>query len=311
MTFGYQTEQDEAFRILNAAVDAGVTFYDCADVYPVGSDVPGTSEEILGAWLKTQARDSVVVATKCFGATGPGPNDRGLSRSHILNAVDASLRRLGTDYIDLYQVHHPDPNVPIDETLGALDDLVRWGKVRYVGTSNFPSWRLALAIGLSERRGVVRFDCDQPRYNLLYRAAEDELLPLAREEGLGIIAYNPLAGGFLTGKYAGPEDLREGTRFMLGSAAGRYQDRYWHKAQFREVERLKAYFAEREISLTHAAIAWVLAQEGVTSAIVGASLAEQIADSLHAVEIELTEDDMAFCDAAWFNLPRRDRAAAR
>jgi aryl-alcohol dehydrogenase-like predicted oxidoreductase len=305
MTFGYQTEPDEAHRILDAAAEGGVTFYDCADVYPLGSPDVGTSEEILGQWMAKRPRDSVVLATKCHAAMGPGQNDRGNSRAHILNAVDASLRRLGTDYIDLYQLHQPDPRTPIEETMQALDDLVRWGKVRYVGTSNFKAWQLGMAFGASSRLGLSRFECEQPRYNMLYRAAEDELLPLARAEGLGIIAYNPLAGGFLTGKYTDTADLREGTRFMLGSAAQRYQDRYWHDEDFRQVARLKEYFAQRDIGLTHAAIAWVLAQPGVTSAIVGASRAGQIQDSLKALEVELSDADLEACDAVWYTLPRR------
>ena len=171
MTFGYQTDRDEAHRILDTAADGGVTFYDCADVYPVGSPDVGTSEEILGEWLARRPRESIVLATKCSAPVGPGVNDRGNSRAHILNAVDASLRRLGTDYIDVYQLHGPDPRTPIEETLQALDDLVRWGKVRYIGSSNFRAWQLGLSLGASDRLGLTRIDCEQPRYNLLYRAA--------------------------------------------------------------------------------------------------------------------------------------------
>jgi len=311
MTFGFQTEEQAALRIMDAAWDAGVNFLDSSDVYPLGSDATGATEEIVGTWLARMPRDRVVLATKCRGATGPGPNDVGLSRQHILSAVDASLKRLGTDYIDLYQTHFPDPDTPIDETLRALDDLVRSGKVRYIGCSNYQAWELARALGTSEQLGIARYDCDQPRYNILYREIENELLPLCRAEGVGIIAYNPLAGGMLTGKYAGTEDLREQTRFTLGSAGPRYRARYWDEAQFREVERLRTYFAERGTSLTHAAIAWVIAQEGITSAIVGASRPEQIEDSVGGADLTLSEDDLVFCDDAWFNLPRiRDRAVA-
>ena len=304
MTCGYQTGRDEARRILDTATEAGVTFFDCSDSYPAGSPETGISEEILGEWASDRPRESLVLATKCSGVVGPGENDRGLSRQHVLDAVDSSLRRLRTDYIDLYQLHRPDPSVPIEETLEALNDLVRWGKVRYIGTSNFMAWQLGLALGVSDRRGLARFESEQPRYNVLFRAPEEELLPLAREEGVGIIAYNPLAGGLLTGKYRDTDDLREGTRFMMGLVAQRYRDRYWHEDEFREVERLKAYFSERETALTHAAVAWVLAQEGVTAAIVGASRTEQIVDSLKALDVELSPDDFAFCDAAWYNLPR-------
>jgi aryl-alcohol dehydrogenase (NADP+) len=163
---------------------------------------------------------------------------------------------------------------------------------------------LALALGASEQAGITRFDCDQPRYNILWRDIESDLLPLCRDQGVGIIAYNPLAGGFLTGKYRNTEDLRDDTRFTLGSAGPRYRARYWHEVQFEQVARLQSYFAEREMSITHAAIAWVLAQDGITSAIIGASRAEQIEDSLKYSEIELTEEDLAFCDQPWYEIPR-------
>lgn len=305
MTFGFQTEQDEASRILDAAYDGGVNFIDTSDVYPIGAPQVGTTEEIVGDWLTGKPRDSVVLATKCRGAMGPGPNDVGLSRAHIMSAVEASLRRLKTDHIDLYQMHQPDHSTPIDETLSALDDLVRQGKVRYIGTSNYRAYELAKALSTSERFNLARFDCNQPRYNILYREIESEILPLCDAEGVGTIAYNPLAGGFLTGKYESTEDLQEGTRFTLGDAGPRYRARYWDEIQFDEVQRLKAYFSERDISLTHAAIAWCVDQPGITSAIVGASRAEQVVDSLAYQEIELSEDDLAFCDESWYNLPRQ------
>ncbi len=304
MTFGFQTEQAEADRIMDTAFDGGLNFFDTADVYPIGANVVGTTEEIVGDWLAGKPRDQIVLATKCVGAMGPSPNQRGASRQHILAAVDESLRRLKTDYIDLYQLHSPDWSVPIEETMQALDDLVRWGKVRYVGASNYRAWQLALALGASDKAGITRFDCDQPRYNILWRDIEADLLPLCRDQGVGIIAYNPLAGGFLTGKYANTEDLRENTRFTLGSAGPRYRRRYWDEAQFAQVARLQKYFAEREVSITHAAIAWVLAQDGITSAIVGASRAEQIVDSLSYAELELTPEDLEFCDQPWYEIPR-------
>ena len=213
----------------------------------MGSEETGATEAIVGTWLATMPRDKVVLATKAWGATGSGPNDRGLSRQHILSAVDASLKRLGTGlHRPVTRRHFPDESTPIEETLKALDDLVRWGKVRYIGCSNYQAWQLARAIGASERLGIARYDCDQPRYNILFREIENELLPLCRSEGVGVIAYNPLAGGMLTGKYAGTEDLREQTRFTLGNAGPRYRARYWDDVQFREVERLRTYFAERD-----------------------------------------------------------------
>ena len=306
MTFGVQADKREAFRIIDTAVDVGVNFIDTADGYPVGSEARGRTEEILGEWLAQRARESLVVATKCAAPMGPGPNDRGASRTHILSAVDASLRRLGTEYIDLYQIHFPDRSTPQAETLRALDDLVRAGKVRYIGVSNYQAWEMALALGISDRMGLTRIQCDQPRYNILFREIENEIVPLCRHEGIGVIAYNPLAGGMLTGKYKATADLQEGTRFtMVHGAGSRYRDRYWDDAHFVEVQRLAQYFSERDVSLTHAAIAWVLAQDGITSAIVGASRAEQMVDSLPAADLTLSTEDLAFCDEAWYNLPRR------
>src|SRR5262249_24603517 len=196
---------------------------------PPSPETAGRSEEILGRWLQGK-RERFVVATKCRMRVGHGPNDEGLSRKHILRAAEDSLRRLRTDYLDLYQTHSPDPQTPphaapetpADETLRALDDLVRAGKVRYLGCSNYPAWQLALALGLSEWHGWARFDCVQPRYNLLYREIEAELLPLCRNQGVGVIAYNPLAGGFLSGKYRGLEDVPAGTRFSLGQTRHPY-----------------------------------------------------------------------------------------
>ena len=202
MTFGRQCDEALSFAIMDTACEAGVDFFDTADVYPVGGDAStvGRTEDIVGKWLKGR-REQIVLATKCWGAMGPQPNDRGLSRKHILAAIDESLRRLQTDYIDLYQVHAPDLDTPIDETLAALDDVVRQGKVRYNGCSNFQTWMLAKALWTSDKHGLARFDCVQPRYNILFREIEHELLPLCRDQGVGVIPYNPLAGGFLTGKH--------------------------------------------------------------------------------------------------------------
>src|SRR5713101_4246017 len=196
MTFGLQIDEAAATSVLDRAAEGGVTFIDTADVYPLGGgvDLAGKTEDILGRWLKGK-RHQFVLATKCFGRTGPQEWDVGNSRRHILDAVDASLRRLGTDYIDLYQLHGDDPETPLDETLQALDDLVQSGKVRYIGCSNFLGYRVARALGRSEALGLARFDSVQPRYNLLFRQAERELLPLCGEEGIGVIPYNPHGGG--------------------------------------------------------------------------------------------------------------------
>ncbi len=308
MTFGLQTEEPASFAILDRAVDAGVTFLDSADVYPLGGSLEtvGRTEEIIGRWLAERGnRDRILIATKCRGRMGPGPNDEGLSRQHILAAVDASLLRLGTDYIDLYQTHYFDPNTPIEETLRALDDLLRAGKVRYVGCSNYPAWRLAAALSASERLGIARYDSVQPRYNLLYREIESELIPLCRDRGLGVLVYNPLAGGFLSGKYSKGEDPRAGTRFTLGRAGRMYQWRYWQEAQFDAVQELGKAAEQRGLDLVSLAVAWVLAQPGVSSAIIGASRPEQLDASLAAPGLELDDELRELCDSLWWRLPRR------
>ena len=236
---------------------------------------------------------------------GPKAWDSGLSRKHILQAVEDSLRRLQTDYIDLYQTHSPDVETPIDETLGALDDLVKQGKVRYVGCSNYGAWALAKALWTSDKLHLARYDCVQPRYNLLFRQIEDELLPLCRDEGVGVIAYNPLAGGFLTGKYRKNADAQEGTRFdVMQGRTTLYHDRYWQAAQFDAVERLNTFFAERNKPLAQVAVAWVLQQPGITSAIVGASRPDQLDGTLPAVDLTLEAEEIAACDEAWYALPR-------
>jgi aryl-alcohol dehydrogenase-like predicted oxidoreductase len=315
MTFGNQCDEATSFAIMDTAEAAGINFFDTADAYPLGKDWrdAGATEGIIGNWLKARgARERIVLATKCRGAMGPNPNDEGLSRKHVIAACEASLRRLQTDYIDLYQAHAPDPTTPIEETLRAMDDLVRAGKVRYIGCSNYPANQLADALWTSRLNGLARFDSDQPRYNILFRMIEDEILPLCRAHSVGVIVYNPLAGGMLTGRYR-ERALQDGSRFTLGNNSGNlYQKRYWNEAVFQEVERLDTFFEPRGKSLTHAALAWVLAQDGVTSAIVGASKPEQLTDSLGGVGLALDADELDACDAAWFNLPReRDAQVAR
>ena len=290
MTFGYQCDEPTSVAILNAAADAGITFLDAADVYPLGGglETVGRTEEIIGRWLAGR-RDSVVLATKCVGRMGPQPWQQGASRRHILDAVEGSLRRLGTDYIDLYQMHSFDPNVSHDETLAALDQLVRDGKVRYIGCSNYLASQLARAIGRSETLRIARFDSVQPRYNLLYRNCERELFPLCLDDGVGVIPYNPLAGGFLTGKHR-PGAPTEGTRFTLGTAAQNYQNRYWNERDFATVDALRKVAADAGTSLTQLAVAWCLAQPAVTSPIVGASRPEQLAEPVAALDLRLDTD---------------------
>ena len=298
MTFGLQCDETVSRAILDRAAAGGVTFLDTADVYPVGGgfQTAGRTEEIVGRWLEGR-RHQFIVATKCGGAMSERPWDRGASSKHVLDAIDASLRRLRTDYVDLYQLHQPDPGTPIDESLRALDDVVRAGKARYVGCSNFPAYQVARALGRSELLGVARFDTVQPRYNLLFRQIERDLLPLCREEALAVIPYNPLAGGLLSGKHRRETGPTPGTRFTLGSAAGRYQDRYWHEREFATVEALRPLAAEAGLSPTQLALAWTLAEPAITAPIVGASRPDQLDDAIAAVEKPLDAALKARLDA--------------
>jgi aryl-alcohol dehydrogenase (NADP+) len=220
MTFGLQCDEKASFAILDAAAGHGITFLDTADAYPLGDKLEnmGRTEEIVGKWLRGR-REQFVVATKCSGKVGPAPWQQGTSRKHVLHAIDESLRRLGTDYVDLYQVHHFDASTPVDETVEAFDAVVRSGKARYVGVSNYHAYRVARALGRAETLGLAKLVSVQPRYNLLFRQLERELLPLCAEEGLAVVPYNPLAGGLLTGKHQRAAPPPAGTRFTLGSAA--------------------------------------------------------------------------------------------
>ncbi len=287
MTFGYQSDETTSRAILDAAAEAGVTFLDTADVYPLGApgDLRGRTEEIVGRWLAGR-RDDFVLATKCFYPMSGRPWDRGSSRQHVLAAIEGSLRRLRTDHVDLYQLHAPDPETPVDETLRALEDVVRAGKARHVGCSNFLAYQVARALGRSETLGLARFDSVQPRYNLLFREIERELLPLCSEEGIGVIPYNPLAGGLLSGKHR-PGGPPEGSRFTLGNAAERYQQRYWHERMFATVEELKEVAASAGLPAVTMAIAWVMAHPAVTAPILGASRPEQLAPALAAATVRL------------------------
>jgi aryl-alcohol dehydrogenase (NADP+) len=285
MTFGLQSDEETSVAVLDTAADAGVTFIDTADVYPLGGglDTVGRTEEILGRWLEGR-RSEFIVATKCVGRTGPREWDQGASRRHILDAIDASLRRLGTDYVDLYQLHGFDPRTPIDETLEALDIVVRSGRARYVGCSNFLAYRVARAIGRSEVLGLVRFVSVQPRYNLIFRQPERELFPFCEEEGLGVIPYNPLAGGLLSGKYEWSETPPTTGRFALGTAGKMYVHRYWHEHELKTAAELAKIAAEAGTSAAKLAVGWVAADPVVSAVIIGASRPEQLADTLDAVD---------------------------
>ena len=272
--FGSDADEGSALGVISAALEAGINFIDTADVY-----TGGQSERIVGKALAGR-RSEVVLATKFRWRSGKGPNAEGASRKHILEACDASLRRLGTDYIDLYQIHGWDGATPIEETMRALDDLVRGGKVRYIGCSNFSALHLCRALWAAERCGGARFDSVQPHYNLLDRGAENELLPFCQEMGIGCINYSPLAGGLLTGKYRRGEAVPAGTRASREEGLRRRLD----DRMFDRLERLEGYAAEQGHTLAHLALAYLLAQPFVSAPIIGANSVAQLQESLGALE---------------------------
>jgi aryl-alcohol dehydrogenase-like predicted oxidoreductase len=311
MTFGLQIEEETSRDIMDRAAEAGVTFFDTADVYPLGGseELAGRTEEIVGRWLKGK-RHQFILATKAVGKVGPASWDQGASRKHLLDAIDASLRRLGVDYVDLYQLHSDDRDTPLDETLEALDAIVRAGKARYVGVSNFLAYRLAKALGRADVLRVARATSAQPRYNLLFRQIERELLPLAEEERIAVIPYNPLAGGLLTGKHR-RDEAPAGGRFTaaVGKAGAMYQERYWHDREFETIDALRNIAAEIGASMTKMAVAWVLANPVITSAIIGASRPDQLTDTLAAVDFKLAAEVKTKLDALtaqyrWGDAPR-------
>jgi 1-deoxyxylulose-5-phosphate synthase len=293
MTFGGQCDEARSHAILDAAAVNGIDFLDTANVYPMGGGpaTAGRTEEIIGRWLEGK-RHKFVVATKCAGQVGTLPWERGTSRKHILDAIEGSLRRLRTDYVDLYQLHSFDPETPIDETLDALDTVVRQGKARYVGVSNWLAHRVARALGRSEARHLTRIDSVQPRYNLLFRAFERDLLPLCAEEGIAVIPYNPLAGGLLTGKHDGTAPPAEGTRFSYGVGGRRYSNRYWHEQEFATISALRDLAKEAGMSMATMAVAWTMANPAITAPIVGATRPEQLKDSLAAAELDQLPGDL-------------------
>jgi aryl-alcohol dehydrogenase-like predicted oxidoreductase len=289
MIFGSQRDERESFAIMDAAAELGFTFIDVADVYPVPSSVEtaGRTEEIVGRWLKSR-RSGFVLATKCVNRVGPSPNDTGGSRKHVIEACEASLRRLQTDRIDLFYLHHSDLGAPLEETLEALDRLVQDGKIHYVGLSNFEAWQLGVALMHCAGRRLARITALQPRYNLLNRPYERDLLPLCREAGIGIVPYNPLGAGMLTGKYRRGQPVPDESRFARGDYGRMYQGRYWQDAMFDVVEAVLDVGKEEGMTPAQVALAWLLAQEGVTSPIVGASRPEQLTDSAGALEKQVS-----------------------
>jgi aryl-alcohol dehydrogenase-like predicted oxidoreductase len=294
MTFGSRwkhigtTSQEEADALVGRCLEAGINFFDTADVY---SD--GESEAILGRALGKRRKD-VILATKVRGRTSEDPNDVGLSRRHILDSVDASLRRLGTDTIDLYQVHCWDALTPLEETLRALDDCLRWGKVRYIGASNYAAWQLMQALAVSERLDLERFVTLQPLYNLVVRDIELELVPLCQDQGLGILPWSPLAGGFLSGKYRRGAEPPAGARRTL---AQEQFLRFDEERALDVVEVLAGIAAEHGGTVAQAALNWLLAKPWVSSVIIGARTREQLDDELGAVRWSLAPEEVARLDA--------------
>lgn len=288
MTLGSSADEAESRSILDAATDAGVNFIDTANRYP--SDAPderkGLTEEIIGRWLKGR-RERFILTTKAGGPMGPMPWDAGTSRKHLLSAIDASLIRLGTDYVDLFQLHRDDPSTPMDEALETIDTIVRSGRARYVGVSNWGAWRIARALGRCEALGLVKLVTVQPRYNLLFRQFERDLFPMCEAENLATLCYNPLAGGLLTGKYRHGAPADAATRFGAGGIAAAYRQRYWHDKEFEAVGRILQVAQSVGMSPERLAVAWLLAQRGVTCAILGASRASQLPEVLLAGETKL------------------------
>jgi aryl-alcohol dehydrogenase-like predicted oxidoreductase len=296
MQFGWTSDEDLSYQILSEAYAAGINFIDTADIYSrwAENNPGGVAETIIGRWIKKSntPRDQLVIATKVRGRMGEGPNDEGLSRSHILLAVEASLRRLNTDYIDLYQTHWYDENTPIEETLSALTDLVHQGKVRYIGCSNYPAWRLAEAVLTSNSQHVSRYETLQPHYNLVNREEfERDLADVCRSYGLGVLPYSPLGGGFLTGKYHKGE-VPDSKR--AGSVKKYFTDRNW--ALLESMEKIGAERGNHSIS--QIALAWLLSNPLVTSPIIGPRTLEQLHDNLGAVGLRLLPEEKKILDAS-------------
>jgi aryl-alcohol dehydrogenase-like predicted oxidoreductase len=284
MTFGRDTDETEARRLVDIALDAGVNFFDTADSY--GS---GRSEVMLGKALKGRRRDAIV-ATKFFNPMGPGPNDSGMSRVHIMNAIEDSLKRLQMDYVDIYYIHHVDVQAPIEEMLRALDDLVHQGKVRYIGCSNYETWRLSEALWISDTRNLARFECYQPQYSLVVRDIEQELIPLCQYKGLGVVVWSPLAGGFLSGKYKPGQRRLPGTRSEENWA---YPEAYFASNADETLQALLEVAEQMGHSSAQVALRWILEQPAITSAIVGARNSQQLEDNLQVAQWRLEDESLA------------------
>jgi aryl-alcohol dehydrogenase-like predicted oxidoreductase len=288
MNFGNPTEKQESIRIIDVAVDAGINLFDCADIY-----AKGESERILGeAFKRNGRRGDVLITSKVFNRMGPGPNDLGNSKHHILDACEQSLKRLQTDYIDIYFLHRSDFNVPQEESLAALDLLVRQGKVRHIACSTHPPWRTVEALWLADKHHFPKFVCETPPYNLLDRRIENEIIPMCQTYDLGIISWAPLAHGVLAGRYTDASKLPEGSRGTLRSI---YRERITQAGVDVGIQFAKR-AEEKGCSAAQLAIAWTLHQPGISGVILGPRNMDQFESLLPAVDVKLNEDDMKFCD---------------
>jgi len=297
MNFGGRTDEANSVEIIEHAIASGINFIDTANVYghdPQNfSEGRGRSEQIVGKAINSK-RDNIVLATKAYFHMGDDPNDWGSSRRHIIQQCEASLKRLNTDYIDLYQLHHPHNDIPVDETLRALDDLIHSGKVRYIGTSSYGAWQILESLWVSKEYHLNRFVCEQPAYNLLDRRIERELVPMAKTYGIAIIPWSPTAGGFLTGKYqrgtSPPEDSR------LGAFWTSAKDTHYTERAFNALDKIIAMAQEKGCTPYQLSLAWVLNQDGITSPIIGPRTLEHLIGSLGALDVEFTDDDFAQID---------------
>jgi aryl-alcohol dehydrogenase (NADP+) len=296
MTYGNQVGETDAIGIINHAFASGINFLDTADSY-----AERRSEEIVGKAIRDK-RQQVILATKVASKVGSGPNDAGLSRKHIMQGVEESLRRLQTDYIDLYYAHVPDYDTPIEESLRAFHDLISQGKVRYIACSNFYAWQLCKALWVSDRNHLSRFECIQSPYNLITRDIEYELLPLCASEGVGVTVYNPLAAGLLTGKHDPTKPPAPGTRFTMERMGPIYYERYWSAPNFEAVAKFKQISERNGRSLTHFSLAWILSNPTITSVIMGASSVRQLEENLGALDVKLTPEELSACDEVWREL---------
>ncbi|MCY4087999.1 MAG: aldo/keto reductase [Actinomycetia bacterium] len=301
MMFGWRTEEPEAIAMVDAALDAGVNFIDTANVYNEGK-----SETAIGkALAPSSKRDKVVLATKFWGVMGEDPNERGSSRRHLITQCEASLRRLGTDWIDLYQIHRPSSDIPIDETLRALDDLIRSGKVRSIGTSSFAAWQVVESLWVSKELGLNRVVSEQPPYNVLDRRIERELVPMAQTYGIAILPWSPLAQGFLTGKYRLGDAAPSGSRFedpVIGESWANFRfteanPGIYDDAAHDVLDVVEALAQEKGATPSQVALAWTTAQPGITSVIIGPRTTEQLLDNVSAAAVEITAEDCERLDA--------------